>query len=90
LSPNARDDVAQPPGRKPDAEQFERPRCPAPSLFLLDTRAANFTSLPYAGPPICLIVPVTEGRSMLDLALLFAGLAFFAISIGYAAVCARL
>jgi len=52
--------------------------------------ARQFTSLPYVARPICLIAQRRESDQMLDLILLASGLAFFALSIGYAFACERL
>jgi hypothetical protein len=61
------------------------------SLFLLDVAGLNFTSLPYPAMPICVVAPQQgKARPMLDLGLLMSGLAFFALSIGYAFACDRL
>jgi len=61
------------------------------SLFLLDIEGLNFTSLPYPLPPICLVdLPQGKERPMLDFGLVVFGVAFFALSIGYALACDRL
>jgi hypothetical protein len=63
----------------------------AASLFLLDIEGLNFTSLPYSPTLTCMIAHHQEReRPMLDLGLLVSGLAFFALSIGYALACDRL
>jgi hypothetical protein len=75
-------------------ERIGRHRCCAggsASLFLLDIEGLNFASLPYPPPPTSWSSCRKEReRPMLDLGLMVFGLAFFALSIGYALACDRL